>query len=99
MEQQQGVQEEEQQQLVGADEEEQQRDGVEQQQHGVDPIYAELEPRAPLPLAPVRRPRSRGWSVRPPSCPPALLAASVVLGTSRWLLFRTPAVPSRLVLK
>ncbi len=52
MEQQQGVQEEEQQQLVGVDEEEQQRDGV-------DPIYAELEPRAPLPPAPVRRPRSR----------------------------------------
>jgi hypothetical protein len=25
----------------------------------VDPIYAELEPRAPLPQAPVRRPRSR----------------------------------------
>jgi hypothetical protein len=33
------------------------------------------------------------------SCPPAPLAASVVLGTSRWPRFHTPAVPSRLVLK
>ncbi len=52
VEQQQGVQEDEQQQLAGVDEEEQQQDGV-------DPIYAELELRAPLPQAPVRRPRSR----------------------------------------
>ena len=63
------VQEDQQQQLAGADQEEQPRDqeqqqlpGVdeeEQQQDGVDPIYAELELRAPLPQAPVRRPRSR----------------------------------------
>ncbi len=33
------------------------------------------------------------------SCPPVPLAASVVLGTSRWHRFHTPAVPSRLVLK
>ena len=41
------------------DEEEQQQDGAEQQHHEVDPIYAELEPRALLPEAPARRPRSR----------------------------------------
>jgi hypothetical protein len=33
------------------------------------------------------------------SCPLAPLAASVVLETSRWPRSRTPAVPSRLVLK
>jgi hypothetical protein len=33
------------------------------------------------------------------SCPPALLVASAVPGTSRWHLSPTPAVPSRLVLK
>ena len=49
----------EQQQLPGVDEEEQQQDGAEQRQHELDPIYAELEPRALLPPAPVRRQRSR----------------------------------------
>ena len=40
---------------------EQQQDGgqEEQQQDGADPIYAELEPRALVQPAPVRRPRSR----------------------------------------
>ncbi len=34
-------------------------DREEQQQDGADPVYAELEPRALLPEAPVRGPRSR----------------------------------------
>jgi hypothetical protein len=58
-EQQQGVQEGDQQQLEYAVQEDEPAVDQEQHQDGVDPIYAELEPRAPLPPAPVRRPRSR----------------------------------------
>jgi len=65
------LQEDQWQQLARDDQEEQPLDleqqqlpeeehGEEQQQDGAEqPIYAELEPRAPLPEAPVRRPRSR----------------------------------------
>ncbi len=54
------VQEDEQQ--LGADQEDEPQQGGEQEEQprdGVDPIYAELELRAPLLQMPVRRPRSR----------------------------------------